>query len=211
MANAIAVAVKKGGGVGDPDMNFSLRLAVDNARAVNMPKENIERAIEKGMGGGAGKEIEELVLEGYGPHGTAFIIEAVTDNRNRTVSEVKNILEKTGGRLGEPGSVMYQFDIVGEVTSSGPLTSDLELQLIDVGVTDLETEGDDVHIYCEVTTLKAVSDHLLASHHHNIESKITYKPKLTIEVATAKEQVEKLIETLHEHDDVQEVSTNGIW
>ncbi len=109
MAKAITVAVKKGGGVGDPAMNFSLRLAVDKARAVSMPKENIDRAIEKGLGKG-GEELVELLIEGFGPGGFAVIIEAVTDSSNRTVAELRSLMEKHGGRMGEPGSVMYMFE-----------------------------------------------------------------------------------------------------
>lgn len=110
MAKAITVAVKKGGGIGDPAMNFSLRLAVDKARAVSMPKENIDRAIEKGMGRGTAEELVELTIEGFGPEGVAIIIEAITDSRNRTVAELRTLIEKQGGRMGEPGSVMYMFD-----------------------------------------------------------------------------------------------------
>lgn len=112
MAKAITMAVKKGGGVGDPDANFSLRLAVDKARAVNMPKENIERAIDHGLGKG-GEELTELLIEGFGPGGIAIIIEAVTDNRNRTIAELRSLMEKHGGRMGEPGCVIYMFDRQG--------------------------------------------------------------------------------------------------
>lgn len=109
MAKGITIAVKKGGGVGDPDQNFSLRLAIDKARAVNMPKENIDRAIDKGLGR-EGDELKELLIEGFGPGGFAIIIEAVTDSSNRTVAEIRCLLEKHGGRMGEPGSVSYMFE-----------------------------------------------------------------------------------------------------
>lgn len=109
MAKAITIAVKKGGGIGDPDMNFSLRLAVDKARAVNMPKENIDRAIAKGLGR-EGDELVELLIEGFGPGGFAVIIEAVTDSTNRTIAEIRSLMEKHGGRMGEVGSVGYMFE-----------------------------------------------------------------------------------------------------
>jgi len=110
MAKAITVAVKKGGGIGDPEMNFALRLTVDKARAVNMPKDNIERAIAKGMGKGEGEELVELLIEAFGPEGVMLMIEVVTDNRNRSVAELRNLIEKHGGRMGEPGSVAYAYE-----------------------------------------------------------------------------------------------------
>lgn len=110
MAKAITIAVKKGGGIGDINMNFALRLAVEKARGVNMPKENIDRAIAKGMGKGEGEELVELTIEAFGPEGVMVIAEVVTDNRNRVVAELRNLIEKQGGRMGEPGSVMYAFE-----------------------------------------------------------------------------------------------------
>jgi YebC/PmpR family DNA-binding regulatory protein len=110
MAKGITIAVKKGGGVGDPDQNFSLRLAMDKARSVNMPKENIDRAIDKGMGKG-GVELSELKIEGFGPEGVGVIIEAITDSRNRTVAEIRTLMERHGGRMGEMGCVEYMFEM----------------------------------------------------------------------------------------------------
>jgi transcriptional/translational regulatory protein YebC/TACO1 len=109
MAKGITIAVEKGGGIGDPDKNFSLRLAVDKARSVNMPKENIDRAIDKGMGK-SGNELVELKIEGFGPEGVGVIIEAITDSRNRTVAEIRTLMERHGGRMGEMGCVEYMFD-----------------------------------------------------------------------------------------------------
>jgi len=114
MAKGITIAVKKGGGIGDPEMNFALRLAVDKAKSVNMPKDNIDRAIAKGMGKGDGNELVELTIEGFGPQGIVFIIEAVTDNRNRTVAELRTLMEKNGGRMGEMGTVSYLFEKKGQ-------------------------------------------------------------------------------------------------
>jgi YebC/PmpR family DNA-binding regulatory protein len=125
MAKAITVAVKKGGGIGDPNMNFTLRLAIEKARNVNMPRENIERAIEKGTGKAEGSELAEVIIEGFAPGGVAVIIEAVTDNSNRTIAELRNLMEKHGGRMGEPGSVMYMFERTsGEYKPKYPASGD---------------------------------------------------------------------------------------
>lgn len=211
MANGITVAVKKGGGVGDPDMNFALRLAVDRARAVNMPKDNIERAIEKGMGkGGDGQSMDELVLEGYGPGGTAIVVEAVTDNRNRTVSEVKNILEKKGGRLGEPGSVLYQFDRVGSIEIAGDLDEDLELSLIDLGLIATEKEEETTFLITQVEAVQAITEALRRAGKSSVHSSLGYKPKLTVDPGESRVPLENLIESLADHDDVQEVYVNAI-
>lgn len=211
MANAISVAVRKGGGIGDPDMNFSLRLAVDKARAVNMPKENIERAIDKGMGTGGEKEFEEILLEGYGPHGVALIIETVTNNHNRTVAEIKNILEKKGGSLGEPGSVTYLFDKVGEVVCTGTLSDELELELIDLGMTDFETEGDEVHIYCPMETMRKIVEYLKENHLTAVSGSIVYKAKMTVDMTEHAGELDALLESIHDDEDVQEVHLNAIW
>jgi YebC/PmpR family DNA-binding regulatory protein len=211
MAKAITVAVKKGGNVGDPDMNFSLRLAVDKARAVNMPKENIERAIEKGMGKGGGGEIEDIVLEGYGPHGVALVIETLTDNHNRTVAEVKNILEKAGGRLGEPGSVLYQFDIVGQVTCTGLLTDETELELIDMGMMDFESHEGETRILCRKEAIKSIADYL--SHHgmSDVVGSIVYHPSMTTDMTSHADEIDHLLEAIEDNEDVQEVYTNALW
>ena len=209
MAKAIAVSVKKGGGVGDPTMNFALRLAVDRARAVNMPKENIERAIEKGMGKGGSAEMEELVLEGYGPGGVALVIEAVTDNRNRTVAEIKNILEKHGGRLGEPGSVMYRFERVGEVRGKGQLTEAHELELIDKGMIDFESEGDEFVIYAPLPRMKEIADYLNQAGLTEVGMSIVYRAKEAVESSEA--GLERLMEAIDSHEDVQEVYANTIY
>src|SRR5260221_4960992 len=108
LSNAIAIAVRQGGGIGDPDQNFKLRLAVDAAKTVNMPKDNIERAIARGSGKEAGV-MDEVVYEGFGPGGFAVIVEAATDNKNRTSSDIANAFNKNGGSMGQPGSVSYQF------------------------------------------------------------------------------------------------------
>lgn len=110
MAKGISIAVKKGGGIADPEMNYVLRLAIDKAKSVNMPKENIDRAISKGKSKEGESELIELMIEGFGPNGLVVIVEAVTDNRNRTVAEIRTLMEKGGGRMGEMGTVSYMFE-----------------------------------------------------------------------------------------------------
>jgi YebC/PmpR family DNA-binding regulatory protein len=211
MAKAISVAVKKGGNVGDPDMNFALRLAVDKARSVNMPKENIERAIEKGMGKGGDREFEELVLEGYGPHGVAIIIEALSDNRNRTVAEVKNILDKAGGRLGEPGSVLYQFDIVGQIIASGSLSEEMELELIDMGMIDFDMDEESVRIFCKKEQIKSISDYMKNRGFSDVVGSIVYKASQINDLTQHADELENLIEAIEDNEDVQETHTNALW
>lgn len=207
MANAIAIAVKKGGGVGDPDMNFSLRLAVDKARAVSMPKENIQRAIERGMGSGAGVELAELVIEGFAPGGVSVVATVVTDNRNRTVSELRNLFEKHGGRMGEPGSVMYQFEPCGIVTYEGMLQEELQLALIDLGMQDIVPEEDGGVVYTSPEAVSAVTKVLMDKGLQSVSGTLGYRAKTTT-TATDLAATENFLETISEYDDVQEVYAN---
>ena len=206
MAKAITVAVKKGGGIGDPDMNFSLRLAVDKARAVSMPKENIDRAIEKGMGTGAGEELAELVIEGFAPQGIALILEVVTDSRNRTVSELRTLMEKHGGRMGEPGSVMYLFDRCGIVTTEATITDELELELIDLGMTDMVVEAEGTTIYTVPEAMYTVIL-FLEKQGISVSGVLGYRPKSTMTVSDST-SVENFLHTISAYDDVQEVYVN---
>ncbi len=206
MAKAITVAVKKGGGIGDPDMNFSLRLAVDKARAVSMPKENIDRAIEKGMGTGAGEELAELVIEGFAPQGIALILEVVTDSRNRTVSELRTLMEKHGGRMGEPGSVMYLFDRCGIVTTEATITDELELELIDLGMTDMVVEAEGTTIYTVPEAMHMVIL-FLEKQGISVSGVLGYRPKSTMTVSDST-SVENFLHTISAYDDVQEVYVN---
>src|ERR687890_868334 len=140
VAREIIVAARAGGG--DPDANYRLRLAVDKARSVNMPMENIKRAIERATGGGEGEQFEEIVYEGYGPGGVAFLVEAATDNRNRTAAEVRAIFTKAGGQLAGSGAVAWQFEPRGLITipSKGQAPDDLALAAIDAGAEDVDTK-----------------------------------------------------------------------
>ncbi len=206
MAKAITIAVKKGGGVGDPDMNFALRLAVDKARGVNMPKENIDRAIDKGTGKGESIELAELTIEGFAPGGVAVMVEAVTDNSNRTVAELRNLMEKQGGRMGEPGSVAYLFEKVGIVNYAGQMSDELELALIDQGMVDWVQEPESGVVYTEPEKLHSVVT-LLLPQLAQVTGTLGYRPLSTVPVED-ETKVQNFLEMVAEHDDVQEVYAN---
>lgn len=210
LSYAITIAVKQGGGITDPDSNFKLRLAVDKARASNMPKESIERAIQRASGKLAG-EVEELVYEGFAPGGIALIVETVTDNKQRTFSEVKNIVEKNGGTLGGPGTVSYLFKKCGEiVVLGGEKTSDELLSLgLDAGIDDMEEEGEAVFFYTDASSFQETKNNLEKSGLKIESAELIFKPLVYVkgdEEASVK--VLNLVEKLEELDDVQKVSTN---
>jgi len=210
LAQAITIAVKQGGGVADPNSNFKLRLAMDKGRGANMPKEIIQRAIEKAKGG-AGGDMEELVYEGFGPGGVAFIVETVTDNKQRTVSEVKNIFDKNGGNLGAQGSVSYLFHKAGEIViKKSEQSSDEILDMaLDAGVEDME-EGDDVmYLYTDPQSLIQVRNILSEKGLVVDSAELVFRAETTVSVD---EEIEKkifnLLEKLEDLDDVQKVYTN---
>jgi len=206
MANAISVATKTGNS-GDPDFNFSLRLAIEKARAVNMPKENIKRAIERGLGQGEGGQLEELTLEAFAAKGVGIVIEAVTDNRNRTIGEIKTILDKGGGTLGEPGSVLYLFERVGVVRYEGKISEEDALELIELGASDWKEDELGGEICADVGREMRVVEYLSKRGYLGVEGGAEYRPITTVK--TQQEGlVKKLIETLLEQDDVQEVYAN---
>ncbi len=203
LAAGIAMAVNKGGGIANPEMNFTLRLAVDKAKAANMPKENIERAIAKASGKGEGVTIDELTIEGFGPLGKiVFLIEAMSDNRNRSVAEIRTIIEKHGGRMGEMGSVGYMFERVGIINLSRPLTDDESLELIDYGMIEMDgvsktlfTRPDDLHkclVLIEQWGIKAEG------------ALIGYRSRNQLEL-NLDENVTLMLEKIEEHPDVMEV------
>ncbi len=176
IAGTISIAVKQGGSA-DPDMNPRLRLAIDKAKASNMPKESIERAIQRGSGGSGDSVLEELVYEGFGPAGTALIVEAVTDKKQRTVAEVKNIFEKNGGSMGAQGSVAYQFDRVGEIVAkSGGKTPDELLDIaLESGADDVENEAGIAYFYTQPNHLMQVKHELEQKGLEVEEAEIIYK------------------------------------
>jgi YebC/PmpR family DNA-binding regulatory protein len=209
-AREITVAAKLGGP--DPEMNPRLRLAIDRAREQNMPKDNIERAITKGAGGGEEANLEEIVYEGYGPGGIAIIVEVLTDNRNRTVSEVRNAFSRAGGNLGEAGSVAWQFETRGVITieANGADADDLALVAIDSGADDVKVDDGSVEVYTSPESLTQVRQKLAESDLAVASAEITKVPKATIALDAGNAgQALRLLETLDELDDVQRVSSNA--
>ena len=205
MAKAITIAVKKGGGVGDPDQNFSLRLAIDKARAVNMPKENIDRAIDKGLGK-SGIELAELTIEAFAPDGVMVILEVVSDSRNRVVAEVRLLIEKHGGRMGEPGSVMYLFEHCGIVHTLEEISEEMQLEMIDRGMIDIVTDEEGKTIYTEAESMHNLIKYL---HEKGITAggTIGYRPKLNVNVPDPS-RVLAFLESVSDYEDVQEVYAN---
>lgn len=206
LANAIAIAARAGG---DPDMNFTLRLAIDKAKAASMPAANIERAIDRGAGKLAGAQIEEVMYEGYGPGGVAILVECVTDNINRTYPEVRLAFSKHGGRLTEKGAVAFQFEHKGVIRVKGT-GDDVLLQAVDAGAEDVQEEGDESAIYTAPTDLAKVRDALRGQGMHIVEAELTYVPNTTVEI-TDKETAEKimrLMDALEEIDGVTNTHVN---
>lgn len=217
LSNTITIAVREGGGVTDPQQNFRLRLAIEKARTVNMPKENIERAIARALGKLAGESLEEVTYEGFGPGGVAIIVQAVTDNKLRTNTEVKNVFEKNGGTMGSVGAVSYQFQNNGLITvkkdpstSSGQTVDDIFLAAADAGAADVEEAGDVVFVYTNPEQLTAVKNALVTAGMTIEGFELTRRPimTVTVEIQEKATKVLQLLEKLEELDDVQKVYTN---
>lgn len=210
LSNAITIAIRQGAGIADPDSNFKLRLAIDKARSANMPKENIERAMDRAKGADE-SEVEELTFEGFGPHGVAMLIEAVTDNKQRTFSNVKNAFEKNGGAMGAPGSVSYLFKKRGEiiVRKNGFSLEDLLEKGINAGVEDMEEEQNLVCFWTDPQNLQKVKN-VLEQDGLQIEStKLILLPTSCVKLDEEKKrQVLNLAESLEALDDIQAVWTN---
>ncbi|MGD8403788.1 MAG: YebC/PmpR family DNA-binding transcriptional regulator [Anaerolineales bacterium] len=210
LAREIAVAAREGGG--DPEVNFRLRLAVDKARAENMPKDNIERAIKRGTGEDKdGAAYEEIMYEGYGPKGVAFMIETVTDNRNRSVSEIRHALTRSGGSMGEVGSVAWQFERLAYfAVPSDELDYDKAFELaVEAGADDVAEEDGMVEITGPVDTFKTIADLLHKAKVNPEEAELRMFPKQEMELGVNETlQVMKVIEDLEEMDDVQNVYSN---
>lgn len=208
VAHIITLAAREKGG--DPDKNFSLRLAVEKARAVNMPKENIERAIKRGTGDLEGEILEEITYEGFGPGGVAFIIQTLTNNRNRSVSEIKHLLSKNGGNLGSANSVLWMFERRGMFgISRAACTDDLELALIEQGVQDIIKDDDSVTVTTTPEDFQKIKEFLDSEKIELAFAEIELVPKERSDVDdTTREKIEHLIDVLEGHDDVTAVSTN---
>lgn len=210
LSREIAIAAKVSG---DPGINFKLRMAVDKAKTASMPNDNIDRAIAKATGTGEGGAIEEVIYEGYGPFGTAFLIEAATDNKNRTVNNIKHIFSKHGGNLGGSGSVAWQFVTRGQilVERQGQTDlSDMELAAIDAGAEDVRESAEGLEIYTQPLNLNAVKDKVASMGAKIAQAEIikesTQGTDLTDE---QKPKVEALLAELDNDDDVIAVHTNA--
>lgn len=212
LAREIAIAAREGGG--DPDTNFRLRLAMDRAKAGNMPKDNVARAIARGTGEGKdGSVIEEVFYEGYAPHGIAMMIECVTDNRNRAVADVRHVLNRYGGNMGESGSVAWQFTR-GSYFAFSPegLDQDEIFELaVEGGADDVIFDDDLIEIIGPVETFKTVSDQLQSAGIQADEAGLRMMPNQEIELATDDTvKVLRVIDALEDLDDVQNVYSNLI-
>jgi YebC/PmpR family DNA-binding regulatory protein len=205
----IAIAARQGGP--DPEANYRLRLAVEKARSVNMPADTIKRAIERAAGSDKADQYEEMVYEGYGPGGVAILVEAATDNRNRTAADVRAIFVKAGGQLAGAGAVAWQFEPRGiiSVTRDGQPPDDVALAAIDAGADDVDTESDPMEIATQPADLETVRQALEAAGIAIDSAELTMQPKATVEIESSHaRQNLRLIEMLEDHDDVQRVTAN---
>lgn len=210
MIKEITVAARTGGG--DPDANPRLRLAIDNAKSVNMPADNIDRAIKKATGELEGVSYSELNYEGYGPGGVALLIESVTDNKNRTVAEVRYLLSKYGGSLGESGSVAWMFDRKGVITlpRQGKSEDEMFEIVIDAGADDLQTEEEFFEVTTTMESFESVRRALVDMPLEIENASLQWVAKNTIAVkGEDSEKLVKLIDALEDNDDVQNVYTNA--
>ena len=210
LSREIIQAAKQGGG--DPGMNFKLRLAIQRAKAQNMPNDNIDRAIAKGTGGGEGEQLDEIQYEGYGPGGTAIIVATLTDNRNRTVAEIRHRFSRGGGNLGENGSVAWQFEAKGLITIpvNGKDPDDLALIAIDAGAEDVDVQDEQVEVKTDPSSLEPVRKALESNGLEIENADFALVPKMTVELEEkAAHQVLRLIEALEDLEDVQRVYSNA--
>lgn len=205
----ITIAARLGGG--DPEANARLRKAVSDAKALNMPADNIKRAIMKGTGELDGGQLDELVYEGYGPSGVAMIVEVVTDNRNRTVSEIRHVFSKNGGNMAESGAVAWMFSKKGYIAVDKSKADEETLMTlaIEAGADDFSTEGSLYEIYTSPESFEAVLNAVKAKNIEIAASEVSMIPQnyIKVEGKTA-QQVVKLMEALDDHDDVQHVYAN---
>ena len=210
LARQIEVAARSGGG--DVEANPTLRTMVQKARDASMPKDNIERAIKRGTGELEGVTYEEVNYEGYAPNGVAVFVETLTDNRNRTGAEVKNVFTRNGGSLAEPGAVSWQFERKGVIILAKDSTSEDDLMLValDAGAEDIEDDGDTWHVTTPATELAAVRGALEEAGIAFTSADLTMLPQQSVPLgdAGAAKQVLRVIDALEEHDDVQNVYAN---
>lgn len=206
LGNAIAVAARGGE---DPDMNFSLRLAIDKAKAANMPLANIQRSIDRGAGKLGGAQIQEVMYEGYGPGGAAILVECTTDNVNRTYPEVKLAFSKHGGNIAEKGAVAFQFDRKGSIRIKAT-GDEAMMAALDAGAEDVQDDEDGSIIFTDPKALASVRTKLTEMGHEVLEAELTFIPNNTVDIedeATAAKLL-RVLEALEDNDDVANTYTN---
>lgn len=206
LGNAIAIAARSGS---DPDTNFTLRLAIDKAKASNMPTVNIQRSIDRGSGKLGGEQIQEVMYEGYGPGGVAILVECATDNINRTYPEVRLAFSKHGGRIAEKGAVAFNFDRKGMIRVAGS-GDEVLLSAIDAGAEDVQEESGESVIYTDPKKLAEVRDNLKSNGIEILEAELTFVPNQTIEVTdkVTAGKIIRLMDALDDTDDVTATHTN---
>ncbi|MFA6307513.1 MAG: YebC/PmpR family DNA-binding transcriptional regulator [Patescibacteria group bacterium] len=205
LSKIISVAARDGA---DPDMNFKLRMAIEKAKAFSMPKDNIDRAVKKGSGDDDGARIESYIYEAYGPGGVALIIEVLTDNKNRSVSNLKHILSKHGGNLGADGSVQWMFETKGQIIlNKTSLSEEEELQIIEAGAEDIDNDDEKIKVIINLDDLEVVKNKLQELNFAIESSEIVYRPKEKV-VISKEEQLLKLMDALDDDDDVNNIYTN---
>lgn len=207
----ITIAVKEGGGSGDPTKNSKLKATIEQAKSMDMPKENIERAIKKGTGELAGEALESVSYEGFGPGGIALIIDGITDNPNRTLSEVKSILNQNNGKMAGEGAVRWMFDRKGVITISGEGKSkeELELLAIELGADDVRSNKNDIDIYTKPEDLEKVKKGLEEKQIKIESSGLDYVAKEEVVLSEKeKEQAQRLFDALDDNDAVNEIYSN---
>jgi YebC/PmpR family DNA-binding regulatory protein len=214
LARELIVAVKEGGG-GDPAANSRLSAVIAKAKAANIPNDNIKRTIEKALGGGSGDNYEEVTYEGYGPGGVAVIVEAMTDNRNRTAAEVRHYFDKYGGNMGAAGCVSWSFDRKGVIVvenEDGALDEDKVIEAaLDAGADDVVTQDGAFEIYASADGFSAVNDALANAGYNFLSAQIEMVPQSNVSLTDAGDikNMEKLLELLEDNDDVQNVWHNA--
>jgi YebC/PmpR family DNA-binding regulatory protein len=209
MAREITIAAREGGG--NPEGNYRLRLAIEKARSVNMPQDNVKRAIMRGTGELGGAQMEQLRFEGYGPHGVAIMVETVTDNRNRTSGDIRNLFSRAGGNLGTTGSVGWMFTRQGQIVidADGRDPDEIGLEAIDLGASDARVDGKTVDIVTDPARLEAVQEGLKKKGYKIDSAEVTMNSSQLVSLNEASAPpVLKLLDALEEHDDVQSVYSN---
>ncbi|MEX0932154.1 MAG: YebC/PmpR family DNA-binding transcriptional regulator [Candidatus Saccharimonadales bacterium] len=207
LGNAIAIAARRGGG--DPETNTELRMAIEQAKSVNMPNTNIERSIKRGTGELGGGPIEEVMYEGYGPAGVAVLVECATDNRNRTSADVRSAFSKQGGNMAEPGAVAYQFERKGVITVKADNQEAAMLEAIDAGAEDVIEDEGELAVYVAPSELNEIKETL--NQNYKVKSaELSYEPKNTVVIETEEDakKIMKLMDALDALEDVSNTYSN---